>query len=259
MKKQALLLLLLIGIQLACNLPGTAAPTATPVVVIVTATPAAPLPTDLPPATATITDTPQNTAVPTETVVAATATPLVPMVFPLDKPVNCRFGPGTEYLSVGALVLGGSAQILGKNSDGSWWQIANSSASDRCWVAASVTSTAGNLGGIPVAPAPAAYITGLTVQVSPKKVNVPTCVFPSGAVDFTATITVNGPLDVEWYWQTSQGSQYPPETTKFSQYGEKTVTLKYDVTEKGDFWVKLVVTKPKPMVAEAKYSVICEP
>jgi uncharacterized protein YgiM (DUF1202 family) len=70
--------------------------------------------------------------------------------------LNIRSGPGVEYEVIGGLREGDSAQIAGKNADGSWWQIvypANSGG--RGWVSArSQYSTATNAGSVPVVAVP---------------------------------------------------------------------------------------------------------
>lgn len=53
-----------------------------------------------------------------------------------EKDVNLRSGPGTDYEVVGSLSPGQSFNIIGRNADSSWWQIA---VDDKpVWVAASV-------------------------------------------------------------------------------------------------------------------------
>jgi len=54
--------------------------------------------------------------------------------------VNVRSGPGTVYDTVGALPAGGSANVEGKNAEGTWWYIAFPSGHG--WVSASVVTAA---------------------------------------------------------------------------------------------------------------------
>lgn len=256
MKKQTLLsLLLIISLQIACSVWGTSVPTPTPIVIVVTATSRS---ARVSSATPTVTKKPKPAATATATM-ARTSTPSVPMVAAIDKPVNCRLGPSVDYSSVGALNLDATVPLFGKTLSGDWWQIANSSGSpaDRCWVAGSVTVTSGDIGAVAVVAAPKAFVTNVTVNVVPKKVTVPNCSFPYDGVEFQGSITTNGPVNVVWHWETSQGSQYTPETTSFVKYGEKFMKQYYDVVEKGEFWVKLIVTSPNKMFAQAKYSVVC--
>lgn len=252
MKQQRLFaMLVLISLMLACNLPLVAsqqgqsqgngsAPetsTATQPVVPATDTPI-PLPTDTP----TITPTP---------------TPSIPMVTTKDKAVNCRFGPGTAYAVVGGLQIGSTVAILGKSADGGWWMIQNPNApAGNCWVAVSVTNAAGDLAKVGVVAAPAAFVTDVTIKADPTKIDVPGCVFPV-SIGYQGTITVNGPVDVTWHWELSQGVSSPDETISFSSFGSQTLEDHYHVGAEGDYWVRLVVTAPNSMVAEAKYKAVC--
>lgn len=257
MKKPVLIFLLsLFCLQMACNLPGSSGATPTPVVIIVTTTPEPIQVTNTPEPTATASNTPLPLDTPTP---EPTATPSTPMVAPTDKPTNCRYGPSVDYISVAALNLGDNAPILGKTSAGSWWQIANpSSPTEKCWVAASVTTTSGDISTVPVVAAPNGVVTSVSVIVAPKKVTVPGCGFPYKTVDFRGTIVTNGPVEVSYYWETSSGDRYK-KSIKFSAFGEQYVKMSYPVTKKGDQWVKLVITSPIALVAEAKYSVVCGP
>jgi hypothetical protein len=67
----------------------------------------------------TITPTPTETETPT---VTPTATPEVAQVI-IPRAVNVRNGPSTLHNVIGSADSGESYAILGKNTDGSWWQI----------------------------------------------------------------------------------------------------------------------------------------
>jgi uncharacterized protein YraI len=69
-----------------------------------------------------------------------TATPCNPTVV-ANTPVNVRSGPGTVYDIVGALLQGGSANVEGKNAEGTWWYIAYTGGpGNHGWVAGSVVT-----------------------------------------------------------------------------------------------------------------------
>jgi hypothetical protein len=70
--------------------------------------------------------------------------------------LNVRAGPGTEYPAIGGLPAGQSAQVTGKNPEGTWWQIVYPPESGgRGWVSADAKySTASNAGGVPVVEVP---------------------------------------------------------------------------------------------------------
>jgi hypothetical protein len=99
-------------------------------------------------ALATATPTPSPTPEPTPTP-AATPTPDFASVTS-DSTVNLRSGPGTAFGTVGQLNAGQTARILGKNQDGSWWQIERSGA-DPAWVVARLVSTQGPTDHVAVA------------------------------------------------------------------------------------------------------------
>jgi len=205
----------------------------------------------------TNTITPLPTEIPTE---AFTATPSVPMVTPVDKPVNCRFGPGVGFVSLGAgLAVGANAQILGKTAGGDWWLIQNPSAGGgNCWVAASVTTATGDLTTVGVVAAPAAFVTKTTIKADPDTISVPGCTGPIMALSLKGTIDVNGPTTVKWHFETQEDGALPEHSLEFTAFGSQNVSADYTppVTE-GNFWVRLIVTSPNAMVAEAKYKIDC--
>jgi len=234
---------------LACNLPSTL-PTETPTVVAITpsstAVPGTPIPSQTVP--------PSNTPPPT-----TTSTPSVPVAFPKEVAVNCRLGPGTGWIVLSGLSVGASAQITGKSGDGGWWQVVDPlNSSRRCWVAASVTSTAGNVAGIPVAEAPKATVTNVTVDVDPESLSVAGCLGPILPLKITGTIETNGPVDVQWRFETQQSGTILTKTTTFDAFGEETVSTEYTPTLlAGNYWVRLVVTSPNETQAEVKYTIAC--
>ena len=246
--------LLLAGLTLAivtfaCNMPLSAAPTQT--VIPFTDTPVVPTQPPLPTNTPLPTDTPLPTL---------TFTPSVPTITTLDKPVNCRIGPGTAWLPVSALNLGQSAQIVGKNSNSSWWFIQDPLSPGRnCWVAASVTSASGNLAGVPVVQTPAAQVTNVKISVNPKSQNLGLlCLLPITIVKLTGTIETNGPTAVKWYFETQQGGAMPVKTTEFDTFGSKDVSAEYTpLLPAGTYWARLVVTSPSSLFAEANYKIEC--
>jgi hypothetical protein len=117
----------------------------------------------------------------------------VPVAFPKDVAVNCRLGPNVAWIVLSGLNVGASAQIVGRTADNGWWYIVDPfNSARRCWVAASVTNTAGNLAGIPVAEAPSAQVTDVSVDVDPNEISVAGCVGPIQPVEISGTIETNG-------------------------------------------------------------------
>jgi hypothetical protein len=251
MKSRSLLFtLILIMTMNACNLPSTL-PTETPTVTAIT-----PSVTQQPSATAAPSQTapPSNTPPPT-----ATFTPSVPVAFPRDVAVNCRLGPGTGWIVLSGLSLGASSQITGKSSDGGWWQIIDPlNSARRCWVASSVTNTAGNITSIPVAEAPKATVTDVTVNVDPKSISVAGCIGPILPLKLSGTIETDGSTSVQWHFETQQGGAMPTQTTQFDAFGEKSVSADFTPTlTAGSYWVRLIITNPNNVQAEVNYTITC--
>ncbi|HET9905231.1 MAG TPA: hypothetical protein VFQ23_01280 [Anaerolineales bacterium] len=240
--------LLLILSMLACNLPSSA--------------PGTPTATILATNTSSIQSTsiPSSTSPPSSTAPATlTSTPSVPSASAKDVAVNCRFGPGTVWVALSALNVGQSAQIVGKNADGSWWYIADPFSSGRsCWVAASVTNASGNLSSIPVVEAPRASVTNVAVRVDPSSIAVAGCVGPAAPIKFIGTIEVNGPARVTWNFDSQQGGAFPAQNTDFDTFGSRDVSMDFTPTlTAGTYWVRLIVTSPNNLQSETRYTIQC--
>jgi len=233
----------------ACNLPSNVPITETPTLSLL---PSATL--SLSTATPTQTLLPSMTAPPT-----TTSTPTVPVAFPREVAVNCRLGPSTGWIVLSGLSVGASSQIVGKTADGGWWYIVDPATSSRnCWVAASVTNTAGNLAGIPVVGAPNATVTDVSVDVDPNNISVAGCVGPIQPSEISGSIETNGPVTVKWHFETEQGGAMSTQTTEFDAFGAKNFSVDYTPPlTAGTYWVRLVVTSPNSMQAEAEYEIEC--
>jgi hypothetical protein len=185
------------------------------------------------------------------------------MVTPLDEPVNCRFGPSTAYEQVAALLVGAYAQVLARNNNSSftWWQVQNpSGGSLPCWVSNDFVTTSGNLDSLPVAPAPEAFITDVSLQVTPKSVNLGVgCPGPAPVFAIKGTIHANGPMEIKWRFETEKDGLRPVRTLTFSKFGDQEVSFNYvpTVWDKGNYWVRLIITSPSTMRAEATYTIRC--
>jgi len=250
--RRPLLLLLAAFLLLACSCPllsGTGVPLPG------AASPTPPFPSDTPAPLATL--VPTDTPFPT-----ATATPTIPIAWPKDVPVNCRYGPGTEWAVLSGLNLGQISEIAGRNSDSTWWYIKDpASPGSFCWVAASVTNTAGNTAALGIVNPPNAYVTGVTVKLSPSSISLPGCFGPVQAITIKGTIAVNGPVKVKvkWHFELEQGGSFPSDTTNFAGVDSKIVNgPDYSPPPgAGNFWVRLIITSPNDKVGEAKYKILC--
>lgn len=144
-------------------------PTATPV-------PPTDTPTPVPP-----TDTPTTTPTTEPT---ATATPVpAPQVVAQGQGLNVRGGPGTVYPVIGEMRQGDTANVIGRNGDGSWWQISLDDGSEG-WVVASLVATSGPVDAVEVAasiPAPPPTATPRPVAANPTNTPAPR---PQPGVDF---------------------------------------------------------------------------
>ena len=250
MKSRSFLFILaLVLSMLACNLPSNAA-TATPTLAIITPSVTQPLPTSAP----TQTPVPSNIPPPT-----STGTPTVPVASPKDVAVNCRMGPAVGWVVLSGLSVGTSSQIAGKSGDGGWWYIVDPFNSGRkCWVASSVTTTAGNIAGVPIVEAPKAEVTKVTVDVNPNSLSVAGCVGPILPLKITGTIETNGPTSVKWHFETQQDGVMSNQTTSFDAFGPKDVSFDYTPTlTAGTYWIRLIVTEPNAVQAEVKYTLLC--
>ncbi|MBT3321077.1 MAG: hypothetical protein HN392_02215 [Anaerolineae bacterium] len=207
--------------------------------------PFTPIPSDTPP--------PTNTPLPT-----ATFTPTVPIALPKDQNVNCRYGYGTDWLAIAALVTGQPATIKGKNASGTWWYISPPNApGTSCWVADSVTKTAGNLAGLPVYDQSTASVIAVSIE-KPDTISVGGCIGPLQPITLGGSIQTNGPGTVDWHFETEQGGALANHTNDFSEAGSKSFTESFLPTlTVGDYWIKLVVTGPNGKVAESSYKIEC--
>jgi hypothetical protein len=248
MRAPILYICLALALQ-ACNLPTDRPGTPTPTTEVL------PLPslvanTEVPSPTPPPSDTPPPIQSPT---------PSVPIAWPKEVPVNCRFGPSTDWLVVGALLMEQTAPIQGKNDAGTWWYVETpNDPGSPCWVSGSVTNTAGNLAGLPVINPPVASVTDVEIE-EPAKISVPGCMGPIQPMKLKGDITVNGPTEVEWRFETEQGGALSAGTTNFASADSKNVSddsYTPPVTE-GTYWVRLVVTSPNDKSAETDYVIEC--
>ncbi len=99
------------------------------------------------------TSTSTLTLTPTPTLTATafyTPTPVVPQIS-VSVPTNCRNGPGKVYQREGALLVGETAQIYGRDPTGGYWYIRNpDSGSGYCWVWGEYATLTGNTALLPV-------------------------------------------------------------------------------------------------------------
>jgi hypothetical protein len=79
-----------------------------------------------------------------------TTTPLVPMIS-VSVATNCRMGPGKVYDRVGALLVGETAEVVGRDPTGNYWFIRNPDvANDFCWLWGEYATLTGNYVALPM-------------------------------------------------------------------------------------------------------------
>lgn len=237
----------------SCNL-STSQTTATPAS---TLTPMLDTPTS---SISTLTPVPLETLVDFELpTLTSTSTPSVILASPKDQPVNCRFGPGTSYVVIGALILGRQAEVIGRNSDFTWWYVRNpSDPSTSCWLSAGFVETVGDVQSLPVVNPPMIMVTGVSVSIDPPVLNVPCDALPQTVI-ITARITASGPSTVTWHWASSAGVVSPDKQILFEVGDTKTVQDYYQVNRVSDYIVQVQTTSPNMMTGQSSFKVVCTP
>lgn len=209
--RKILLSILVIVFVLACNIP---APTFTP-------TPAGNTTTTTPTATSTL-------------LPAATFTPIgstVPFAAPNDGALNCRSGPGTNFDVMVILAATQSAEIAGKNPEGTWWYVKNPYiAGNFCWVITTFVNTVGDLSklqvvGVPATPAnPASAVIAVDLSISPDTIHIAGCTGPGQSVTVNAKIQTNGPMQIKAHFSDEEYGDLPSHTLNFNQAGVQDIS-----------------------------------
>ncbi len=120
--------------------------------------------------TPTFTTTPElPTASPTVTLSPTpifTSTPLIPLIS-VSVPTNCRVGPGKVYDRVGALLVGETAEVVGRDPTGNYWLIRNPDvANDFCWLWGEYATLTGNYAVLPMMTPPPTPTPSPSFQIS---------------------------------------------------------------------------------------------
>ena len=182
--KKTLVLLAALGIlTLSCNLPMQIQfnPPASPADLALTVTAQALMISELPDETVQITNTPASSStdntIPTGTAIPQptptslfTPTPSTAMVS-VSLDTNCRKGPGSAYEILGALLVGESAEAVGKNSSSNYWIITNpDQPTSTCWLwgeYATVSGDQSNLAEVSIPSTPIPTPTATPTKVMP--------------------------------------------------------------------------------------------
>jgi uncharacterized protein YraI len=251
-RRRTAVVLLVAMIVLACNFPGIGV---TGAVQPATATPGEALPTLAP-----------TSALPSATVAAA-ATTCTPQIS-ANTAANVRNGPGTGYNIVGSLNPGQIATIDGKNTEGTWWYIVYAAGpGGHGWVAASTSTATCVSGPIAVVIPPATLtpevqlgVTNVAVSVDPKEIHIGGCMGPLQQSTVVASITVNGPITLQWHFETDQHGSLGNHSLSFDNAGSKQVSAQFTpLAEAGTFKVQIVIDNMDlgGMDFQAKYKIVC--
>ena len=101
-------------------------------------------------------------------------------------------------------------------------------------------------------------MTNVTVAVDPKELNVGGCIGPIPPSKVEGTIEVNGPVTVEWHFDTQQLGALPNQSTVFDAAGSKSFSADFTpLLSAGTYWVRMVVTSPNGIQGETSYKINC--
>jgi SH3-like domain-containing protein len=211
--------------------------------------------------------TPTATLTPTAILTVATAAPtVVPTSTPpqvslrvKDELVNCRFGPGTNYVLVNELRRNQSARVVGRNESSTWLYIRDpGNPGGFCWVSQNVTEAEGALDELPVKPPPFVTVTDVSLRAEPNRILVNCDQFPQ-TIFFEAQVTANGPTLLTWRWEASTGVVSNNGTLVFEEAGTQVINDYYQVGAPNEYWVKLHILTPNERVEQVNFPVSCTP
>lgn len=121
----------------------------------------------------------------------ATDTPSVPQVT-VSTNTNCRTGPGTQYDLIDALVVGQTAEVVGKNTVTNYWIIKRPNGSGNCWLwgqYATLVGNTANLSEYPIPPTPIPKATNTLPQTPTPSVTPTPSFTPTPLFTFTPSNT----------------------------------------------------------------------
>ncbi|GAB4496209.1 MAG: hypothetical protein OHK003_00540 [Anaerolineales bacterium] len=210
-----------------------------------------------PPPAPTIVPTIQ--AIPTPTPIPPTPTPVKVSVQVAAELANCRFGPGTVYMTMNEIRSGRLLTAVGRNDTSTWWMVEDPiNPGGVCWVAAEVTEARGDVSQLAIAPAPFVSITKVNLRVEPNRILVKCSDFPQ-TVFFEAAITANGPTLLTWQWEASTGVTSDVGTLIYEQSGTQVINEFYRINAPNEYWVKLKILTPNEVVEQVTFPVSCNP
>jgi hypothetical protein len=163
-------------------------------------------------------------------VMPPTATPLpppIPVAIANPGAANLRSGPGSNYTHVGRLPIGESMQIVGRNSDSTWWLLA---APDGlfAWVSDSAVMAINTSDAIPVVTIPALLTYGAgnsgampPTTMLPDTGDTVNLTFPIGTPTVVASQNRRFVQDTRGYKQLARQLLLPTASESFSPHGDQ--------------------------------------
>jgi len=143
-----------------------------------------PIPSDTPVPTAAVTDTPSMTPLP-----LATAT-LPGIRVSVSEDTNCRTGPGTEYDRAGGLLVGQSAEVLGRDQATQHLYIRlPDNPLVFCWIISYYATVTGNVANVPV----------MTPPSTPTAVTTTPTITSTPSVNFTVSFLAADTCAPNWF------------------------------------------------------------
>jgi hypothetical protein len=156
-------------------------------------------------------------------------------------------------------MLGRQAEVIGRNSDSTWWYVRNpSDPSNSCWLSAEFVQLTGDGQSLPVVGPSEIMVTGISVSVEPSVINVACEALPQTVV-ITAHITSSGPSTVTWHWSSSSGVVSQDKQVLFVAGDTKIVQDYYQVNRVGDYIVQVHTTLPNVATGQTSLKVVCTP
>ena len=210
---------------------------------------------------------PTATLTPTIVPTIATSTPTVtPSPTPVqlslrvkDELVNCRFGPGTGYVTVNELPRGVNARVIGRNDASSWLYVRDpGNPGGFCWLSMSVIELEGLADQLPVTLPPFVTVTDVSLRAEPNRIVVNCSQFPQ-TVFFEAEVTTNGPTLLTWNWEASTGVASNVGSMIFEEAGTQVINEFYPVGGPNEYWVKLHILTPNVLEEQVNFPVSCTP
>ena len=219
--------------------------------------------------TPTVTPTSQFSLTPSLTPLPTlTATPPFPMVS-VTMDTNCRSGPGKVYDMIGALPVGKSAEVVGRDAYNQYWIIQNPNNPGTCWLWGQYATVTGDTSQLPVIAAPPTptplpthkpnpVVTNLTITIEVSAFHHPLCHSFQG---YTVTITTNGPTTVHYviksYFNGAENATLDSSSLSFASAETKTfIGHKLDDDLCGTWVYRIFVTSPNGMASEASFTVV---